>query len=170
MKPQRVVANRKSRSGNTLIEFSLLGIPIILMSVSVVLVSIAMWQFHCLAYASEATATYASTHGATCSQNGNSCSITIGNMATYFASQAIALPQSRVVVNFKDGSGTTTCSPLSSCTGNSRQFPLASYNSVGSDVTVTATYTVMNPIDLLWPVTSVHDFALSATSRQRVLF
>ena len=108
---QRLAGNRKSRSGNTLIEFSLLGIPIVFITMTIVSVSIAMWQFHCLAYASEASAAYASVHGATCAQNGNSCSITIGNMATYFASQAIALPQSQVTVKFKDGSGTTTCNP-----------------------------------------------------------
>lgn len=167
---QRLAGNRKSRSGNTLIEFSLLGIPIVFITMTIVSVSIAMWQFHCLAYASEASAAYASVHGATCAQNGNSCSITIGNMATYFASQAIALPQSQVTVKFKDGSGTTTCNPLNSCTSSSTQFPLASYNSVGTDVTVTATYTLKNPIGMLWPSTSARNFTVGATSRQRILF
>lgn len=165
----RLVRNRKSRSGNALIEFSLLGIPIILTSIAIVFVSIAMWQFHCLSYASESTATYASVHGATCTQNGNSCAITIGNMAAYFATQAIALSQSQVTVNFKDGSGTTTCNPLNSCTSNSQQFPAASYNSVGTDVTVTASYTLTNPLILLWPA-AARTCTVGATSRQRILF
>jgi Flp pilus assembly protein TadG len=167
---QRLIANRKSRRGNTLIEFSLLGIPIMLTTISIVFVSIAMWQFHCLAYASETTASYASVHGATCAKNGNSCAITIANMATYFASQAIALPASQVSVNFTDGSGTKSCNPLSSCSSNQTQFPLPSYNSVGTDVTVTATYSLSNPIEAFWPGNGPHNFSVSATSRQRILF
>jgi Flp pilus assembly protein TadG len=166
----RFSANRKSRSGNVIIEFSLLGIPIILITITIVLVSIGMWQFHCLAYASETTATYASVHGATCAKNGNACTITIGNMATYFASQAIALPQNQVVVSFKDGSGTTTCNPLNTCTSSAAPFPSASYNSVGTDVTVKATYTLKNPIGMFWASTPAQDFTVGATSRQRILF
>jgi Flp pilus assembly protein TadG len=170
MPRQRRLANRKSRRGNTLIEFSLLGIPIMLTTISIVFVSIAMWQFHCLAYASETTAAYASVHGATCAKYGNTCAVTISGMATYFATQAIALPASQVSVNFTDGSGTTSCSPLNSCASNVTQFPSSAYNGVGSDVTVTATYTLSNPIEAFWPGNGPHNFAVSATSRQRIMF
>ncbi len=165
MTPQRPARKRKSTSGNAIIEFSFLAIPITFITITIISTSMAMWQFHCLAYASETTANYASVHGATCAQNGNSCTLTVGNIASYFATQAIALDKSKVNVTFKDGSGTTSCTPLSNCTSSAAQFPASSYNTVGSDLTVTATYTLKNPITIY-----ASDFAVSATSRQRILF
>lgn len=157
--------NRSRQGGNTIIEFSLLAIPILFTTITIISSSIAMWQLHCLAYASEMTANYASLHGATCSQYGNNCTITIGGAASYFAGQALALDQTKVSVSFKDGSGTTVCNPVSTCTSNAAQFPATSYNSIGSDVTVTASYTLKNPITLY-----SRDFTVGATSRQRILF
>jgi Flp pilus assembly protein TadG len=165
MEGRQRIRNRKSQSGNSLIEFSLAAIPILFTTLTIVLTSIAMWQLHCLAYASEMTANYASVHGATCAQNGNNCTVTIGDMAFYFTSNALALNQHNVSVSFKDGSGTTSCNPLISCASNSTQFPASSNNKVGSDVTVSVSYTLMNPIPLY-----AHNFTLSAMSRQRILF
>lgn len=160
------------RAGNALIEFTLLGIPLLFTTTSIVAVSIDMWEYHCLAYASEATARYITMHGATCSQNSNSCTITVGNVATYFKSQALALDPAQVIVNITDGSGTTTCNPANSCTASATRFPNAGYNSIGSDVTVKATYILKNPIAMFWPPNfdPPADFTVGATSRQRILF
>ena len=83
--------------------------------------------------------------------NGNTCTITVGNVATFFSTQAMALDASKVIVKMKDGSGTTTCNPVSSCNSTATQFPSASYNSVGSDITITATYGVKSPLAMFWP-------------------
>jgi Flp pilus assembly protein TadG len=165
-------AGERARRGNALIEFTLLGIPIIFISLSIVSVSLDMWQFHSLAYSTEMTARYATVHGATCTANTNSCTITIGNMATYYASQALALDPAQVIVNFTDGSGTTTCNPVNSCNSNATQFPKAAYNSIGMDVKVVATYTLKNPFAMFWPPNSdpASAFSVSATSRQRIGF
>jgi Flp pilus assembly protein TadG len=164
---------RKPRLGNALIEFTLIGIPIIFITLSIVGVSLDMWEYHNLAYASEMTARYVTVHGATCSANGNSCTITVAKVASYFATQAMALDAAKVIVKMTDGSGTTTCSPVSSCYSfTSTQFPNASYNSVGSDVRITATYVLRNPLMLYWPPDVDPDgtFTVGATSRQPILF
>jgi len=163
--------NRR-RSGQSLVEFTLMGIPMVFVTISVVYMSIGMWQFHSLAYASDMTARYVSVHGATCGQSGNTCTITVGNVANFFATQAMALDTSKVIVKLKDGSGTTTCSAVSSCNSTSTQFPNASYNSVGSDITITATYGVKSPLAMFWPpdVDWAHDYTLGAQSRQRIMF
>lgn len=163
---------KRLRSGNSQLEFVLLGIPLLMITISVVEVSLAMWIFHNLAYATDATARYITMHGATCAQNGNTCTVTVGNVVTYFNNQALALDPAQVTVTLTDGSGTTTCYPASSYTSTSTQFPSASYNSLGSDVTVKATYTLHNPITLFWPpyTTSASSVVVAATSRQRVVF
>ncbi len=145
----------------------------VFVTISVVYVSLAMWQFHSLAYASEMTARYVSVHGATCAANGNTCTITVGNVATFFTSQAMALDASKVIVKMKDSSGTTTtCNPVNSCNSTSTQFPAASSNSVGSDITITATYGVKSPLAMFWPpdIDWAHDYTLGAQSRQRIMF
>lgn len=161
-----------SRRGSALIEFTLLGIPILFTAISIVAVSIDMWEFHSLAYSTEATARYATTHGATCTANSNSCTITIGTLATFYSSQAIALDPAQVIVKFTDSSGTVTCNPVNTCYSNSTQFPAALYNSIGMDVKVTATYILKNPVTMFWPPNAdpANDFTVGATSRQRILF
>ena len=141
-------------------------------TISVVEVSIDMWQYQSLAYATEMTARYASMHGATCSQNGNTCTITVGNVATFFASQAMSLNTGSVSVTLTDGGGSTTCNPVNTCNSTSTQFPSSSHNSVGSDVTITATYTLKNPFAMYWPPNSdwAHDYLTGAKSRQRIMF
>ena len=162
----------RHRRGNALIEFTLLGVPLLFITISIVAVSIDMWEFHNLAYSVEQTARYVTVHGATCTQNTNSCTITVGNVATYFKTQALALDPTQVIVTITDGSGTTTCNPVNSCTGSATQFPNPANNSVGSDVTIKATYILKNPVVLFWPpdIDSPSDFTVGATSRQRIIF
>ena len=168
--------NRRNRGqrGNAMIEFTLLGIPTVFILVSIISVSIDMWEYQNLAWATDQTARYATMHGVTCTENGNSCTIKIQNLANYFISTASALNSGSVSVSFTDGSGiATACNPVSSCTSNATTFPGSSYNSVGSDVKVAATYNLSNPIALFWPgggSVSASNFTVGATSRQRIEF
>ena len=161
-----------NRRGDTLIEFTLVGIPLIFVAISLVTVSVDMWQFHDLPYSVDMTARYVTSHGQGCSQNGNTCMVTIGNIASYFASQSIALDPSLVNVTLTDGSGSTNCDPLNSCLSNASTFPNTNYNSPGQDITIHATYTLRNPIAMFWPPDrdSGHDFTVGATSRQGIVF
>jgi Flp pilus assembly protein TadG len=161
--------NLGNRRGDALIEFTLLGIPVIFVTISLVTVSLDMWQFHELPYAVEMTARYAATHGQGCA---STCSVSIGNLATYFQSQNIALLPSQVNVTLTDGGGSTSCSPLTNCSSNATVFPRAANNAPGSDITVYATYVLKNPIAMFWPPNEdgSRDFTVSATSRQRITY
>lgn len=161
-----------SKRGSALIEFSMLGIPILFVSISIFHISVGMWQFQTLEYAATATARYVSLHGATCASNGNACTITVGNIASYFLAQAIALDGASATLTLTDGSGSTVCNPVNSCTSNSTQFPNSSYNTVGLDITVKATSRLTNPLIMYWPPNSFADgdFTLGAVSSQRIAF
>jgi hypothetical protein len=161
-----------NRRGDALIEFTLLGIPVLFVTISLITVSLDMWEFHELPYAVEMTARYAATHGQGCAQNGNTCTLTMANMVSFFESQNISLDPGQVSVTFTDGSGPTSCSPLNTCASSSSQFPNASDNAEGSDITIAATYTLKNPIVMFWPPNRdpAHDFTVGATSRQRIIF
>jgi Flp pilus assembly protein TadG len=177
MKANQPSVPKRRRRGSTLVEFTLLGIPAIFLCVSVVSVSIDMWQFFTLSYAVEQTARYTALHGSTCSLSPNSCTITRANVATYFEGQAIALAAASTTMILNDGSGAITCNPVSSCPSSSSTFPSSGNNTPGTNnVTVTASYALINPIVMLWPGAAGgsgvkgSSFTVKATSTQEVLF
>lgn len=163
---------RRLRRGNALVEFSLMGIPIIFITISIVSISLDMWAFFTLAYSTEATARYASVHGATCTLNTNTCTIRISDVTAFFESHSQALDPGKVTVKLIDGSGTTTCNPVTSCDSSTAQFPNSSYNAIGSDLKITATYSLDSPIAMFWPASSEasSSYRVGATSRQRIIF
>ena len=55
---ERILLRRQRRRGSALLEFTLVGIPILFLSTSVISASLDMWQFHNLAYGTQMTARY----------------------------------------------------------------------------------------------------------------
>lgn len=162
---------RRGRRGATLVEFTLLGIPALFLCLSIVMTSIDMWQFFMLNYAVSETARYASMHGASCSVSPNSCTIKQSDVATYFENAAFALTPASTTLKLTDPSGTTTC-VATSCSTTS-QFPAAGSNAVGSSITISATYTLINPIFMYWPgagSVAAHNVTVSSSSSQEILF
>ena len=78
--------NQRKRLGQTLVEFTFVGIPIIFILISIFEVSRGMWIYHTLAYAAKVGARYASVHGINCIgntvntslQNPNNCAVNLG--------------------------------------------------------------------------------------------
>ena len=169
------VGNARRRRGSTLVEFTMLGIPVIFLFTSVMTASVDMWQFFTLSYAVAQTARAAALHGISCTQNSNACQITRANLATFFQSEAIALDTASTTMVLNDGSGAITCNPVTSCPSSSLVFPSSGHNSVGTNsVTVSATYALTNPIFMFWPGSTggvaSHSFTVGATSTQQILF
>ena len=164
---------QNKRRGSALLEFTLVGIPMIFISTSIMSTSLDMWQFHNLAYGTQMTARYVAMHGRSCAQNGNTCTVTVASIAAYFQRQALALDSSKLNVKLQSLSETINCNPLNTCSSNTAVFPNSADNGVKFSVIVTGTYPVTNPIALFWPgVGSVRasTFNLSATSRQMIIF
>src|SRR5438067_11232185 len=87
-----------STRGFALIEFTLIALPVIFLTISIVEASLAMWQYHSMDYAVELAARYVTLHGRGCTQNGNTCGITVGTVAKIIANQAPALDSSKLNV------------------------------------------------------------------------
>lgn len=71
---------KQREKGGVLIEFTFVGIPLMLAFMSLIEICIAMWSYHTLAYAVRKGARYASTKGQGCTYTGNSCSVTAANI------------------------------------------------------------------------------------------
>jgi Flp pilus assembly protein TadG len=165
---------RNRRRGSAFLEFTLLGIPMIFLFTSAISCAIDMWQFYTLSYAVEATARYASMHGATCASP-NTCTITVGNVMTFFKGQAYALDPAKTTLVLTDASGSTTGSHVSDYLSNGTQFPAATANAnkVNKSITLKASYTLVSPIAMFWPGGSGNragTFTVAATSIQRIAF
>jgi Flp pilus assembly protein TadG len=169
------VTRTKRRRGFAMVEFTMLTIPIVFLTITIVNTGIAMWQFHSMVYSIETAARYAITHGRGCTQNGNSCAITLGNVATVIKNQAPGLDSSKFNVTLTTGNGSTVtnCNPLNTCLSSTAQFPSSTDNGVNLDVKLVGTCPVANPLTLFWPGSggiSGGTFNLRATSRQRIIF
>jgi Flp pilus assembly protein TadG len=163
----------KKKSGFALIEFTLIAFPIIFLTISIIECSIAMWQFHSMAFAVETTTRYVVTHGRGCTKNGNSCAITLGNVTTVMSRQAPGLDPSKLNLKLTANTDVTTCNPINTCFSSTAQFPNSTDNGLNSDITLVASYPFSNPMPLLWPgsgATSIGSFTLAATSMQRIVF
>lgn len=163
----------RRRLGSVMLEFALMGVPTIFLTVSVAEASLAMWQYHTLEECAAAGARYVITHGSDCA---GSCTVTVGDVISKIVTTGIGLDSTKLSVKLVSAStspGGTTYNPAANYLTSSTTFPPSSDAAVGDDITVTVTYTVSNPFAMVWPgggTISGSDFTLGATSRQRIVF
>lgn len=61
-----------------MLEFTLVGIPIMFVLISIFEISRGMWVYETMAYSVKQGVRYAASHGYNCTQNGNGCTINMG--------------------------------------------------------------------------------------------
>jgi hypothetical protein len=168
-------ASRRARQrGSSLLEFTLAGIPLIFVMISVVETSRGMWNYVTLARAVNETTRFVSLRGSSCSNGTNSCSVTVGTVASRLASEAIGIPPAELSATLvTDGGAVTTCQPITSCTSNTTTWPPSSDNATGKKVTINVWYNFQSALSMFWPGAGSVQFGavtLPAASTQRILF
>jgi Flp pilus assembly protein TadG len=162
------------RRGSTLVEFTLIGIPLIFVLVSTFEMARGMWNYQTLAYAVRAGSRYAAMHGNGCSGSGNTCGITVSNVASAISTAAVGLPAANFnVVLSSATAASVTCAPLSSCSSNATAWPPTGDNMPGMDIRISATYTFRSALAMLWPgagKVSFGTFTFVAYTRQPMQF
>ena len=165
---------RRERGASTL-EFTLVGIPLIFGLISTVEMARGMWIYQTQTYAVHQGVRYAVVHGYDCTQNGNTCTMTVGNIANVLANAGVGLVTSQwdVTLVSASGSNNVTCNPLSSCLSNNTVWPPSPDNTVGSSVGINATYPFASGISMFYPGTKPILFGtvnLPAYSKQVIQF
>lgn len=166
------VRNRRRR-GSAILEFALVGIPLIFVLASVFTMSFAMWNYHTLARAIQEAARNAALRGNGCLVGGNSCSITVDGISHGIAATAIGLAPANLNVDLTSSSGTVQCHPIASCYGNTSVWPPSDGGSVGSPITVSGAYAFPGTAILFWPgvgSSASTPGVLTASSRRPILF
>jgi hypothetical protein len=159
-----------------MVEFCLAGIASVTMLISTVSLCFAMWNYHTLAFAIHEATRYAAVRGKGCTYPGNTCSVTVDNIAHKIATNAIGVPPGSVNVTLTTDSGAaTSCNPLNSCYGNATVWPPGSNsdNRIGKNITISAKYHVQTPLVFFWPGAGSQGFRaiwFPASSTQKVLF
>jgi Flp pilus assembly protein TadG len=166
----------RNRRGVAIVEFTLAGIALIFLTICTFHLSMAMWNYHTLTSAVHEVTRYTSVKGVNCTKPGNTCSVSVGTIATKISKLAGSLQASNLSVTLTTDSGAQTpCSPLSTCLTSNTVWPPAtnSDNAVGKKITITAKYRYYSPMLFFWPGEGTQRFGkiwLPAQSTQTILF
>ena len=152
----------KRRRGQSLLEFTLVGIPIMFVLLSIFEISRGMWVYHTLAYSVRTGVRYAIVHGVNCVSNppsvNNNCAKTITNIAQVIQDAGVGLDtgDSKTLLTFTDGAGIqTTCflgGATNPCSGKATTWPPGpGGNSVGQRIQIDIVTPFRSAIALFWP-------------------
>jgi len=156
-----------------MIEFAAAGIPIILVMVSIIEMGLTMWTYETLAFAVREGARYAATKGQGCSYSGNSCGVTVANIAQKIAAAGIGLAPGTLNITLTSAAGSIACNPLNSCYSNNTFFPPSSSNSenkLSNPITVTGSYPATVSFAPIVGSVKTYSGTLQASSQQIIQF
>src|ERR1051325_8084823 len=146
--------NRRTQaSGNCLLEFTLVGIPLIFVLITTFEMSRGMWTYQTLAYAVKGGVRYAVVHGQNCSKSPNACTVTISQIASTIRSVGAGLPADSVTLTFTDANSSATTCLLSDCIANYNlaAWPPASANAPGQDIRISGSFEFRSAMLMFWP-------------------
>jgi len=157
-----------------MLEFTLVGIPLIFLLISTFEMSRGMWNYQNLAYAVRAGTRYAATHGVGCTTGSNTCSVTVANVASAVSTAAVGLPAANFNITLSSATAAAVnCNPVSACSSNSNAWPPSPDNTTGKLINVSANYTFRSALSMLWPgagKVSFATFTFVAYSQQPMLY
>ncbi len=184
----------KHRRGNTLIEFTLVGIPMIFVLISIFEIARGIWIYHTMAYAIKEGVRYAVVHGNNCVYDPNNCARTVAEVAQHIQDAGVGLVPSELQLRFQSvtrsipsSSGfasleslknhpTTECWPTY-CKGYIDPQGALAFDggaTPGADLTITGVYPFRSALAMFWPGAGrgmqFGTFMLPATSTERIQF
>jgi Flp pilus assembly protein TadG len=157
----------KATSGSSVLEFTLSSIPLIFVIVSVVQMSVGMWNYHTLNEAVKVTTRTAAVRGVDCASLG--CAMTVGEIAQMLTTKGIGLLSNSLNVTLTDANGAINCDPVSNCTNSTTTWPRSGGNATGQVIAISATYPFNTAISMFVPGKGGASFApltFSAISQQ----
>ena len=164
----------RKRAGVAAIEFALVGIPVIFLLISVFEISRGMWIYHTMAYAVKEGTRYSSVHGWGCTTSGNTCSVTVANIAQKISDSAPGLLPTQLTLTFTSSGGTITCVVSPACLANTNTWPPAGANAAGSDISISGTIPFQSALAMFWPGAgsgvSFGTFQFPASSTESITF
>jgi Flp pilus assembly protein TadG len=171
-------AQRRAGSrGNAVVEFTLLGIPLICVLISTFEMARGMWNYHTLAFAVKEGVRYAVVHGQDCTMPPNACAATISRIGKVIKYAGTGIPAGSVTLTFTDANGTATTCALNDCIAayDADAWPPPTANAPGQKLKISGSYQFSSAIVMVWPgaqqsVNPPGVINLSATSSESVQY
>jgi Flp pilus assembly protein TadG len=168
----------QARGGNTVVEFTLVGIPLIFVLFSTFEMARGMWSYHTLAHTVKEGTRWAVVHGSDCQDTARYCTktYTLNDLGTVMASTGVGLDPAKVNVKLTVAGSLLSSTTLDKWIGNTTPWAGAPSLAVPGpgDVLISATYEFRSPIAMFWPGAGrgmqFGIFSLPAQSRERVQF
>ena len=162
MKPRK-----SSRTfGQSMIEFTFVGIPLILVLISIFEISRGMWMYHTLAYSVKAGVRYASVHGFNCAKAPNACTVNMGpssmvasdctktpalpTVATVIWCTSVGLDPTATTLIFTDSNGSTSCL-MNACPPTNFPSTGSAANLIGTPITIQIQTPFKSALAMFWP-------------------
>ncbi|HEV2198379.1 MAG TPA: TadE/TadG family type IV pilus assembly protein [Bryobacteraceae bacterium] len=178
---------RRARKGQSLIEFTFVGIPIIFVLISIFEISRGMWIYHTLAYSVKVGVRSAVVHGINCvpaaTNNQDNCQVTMGQITQTIRNAAVGLDPAQTELTFIPGAGgaasTGPCQldgTSAACTGNWPFYDSTggtNQDAIGQPLTIQIRTPFHSAIAMFWPgakTTQFGSFTLGATSTDYIQF
>jgi len=160
--------------GNSLLEFTLVGIPMIFLPISTFEMARGMWIYHTLVNSVKVGARYASVHGRLCATAPNICTVTVSQVAAQVQNGGIGLDPTQLSLTFTtQGVAPASCF-LSNCLSNSSGCPDPAGHSIGNTFEIDANYPFTSMIGMFWPgsfsLGTMGTINLPASSKVRIQF
>jgi Flp pilus assembly protein TadG len=165
-----------------MVEFTLVGIPLIFMMISIFEIARGMWIYETLAHTVREGTRYAVVHGNTCTFAPHTCVATLGSLTTYMRNIGAGLVPDDLTITIASSTRTYGPVKLSTLLTNTTPFPSFAVGTKPVDgggeteqpITITATYPFRSAICMFWPGaggTGVFSaINLPATSRAYIQF
>ena len=183
---RRPRSSRSRRRGQAILEFTLVGIPMIFVLISIFEISRGMWVYHTLAYSVKEGVRYAIVHGENCTKNGNTCPTSIATIAQKIRDAGVGLDigNNKTSLTFKSGgvgnppvfTDSTTCflgGATNPCSALGANWPAFGPNQVGQAIEIYIVTPFNSAITLFWPGAqpiTFGKFNLPASSTERIQF
>lgn len=181
-------SRRFSRKGSALIEFTLVGIPLIFVLISIFEMARGMWLYHTLAAAVKEGTRFAIVHGNDCNIAPSNCAVRIRDIAERIRFHAVGFAPTDIQnVVFRSTTRRIPPDPeggrpLEECLNDNTYFPAgppggtedAGGNRLGSWVEISAKYPFQSAIAMFWPGAgsgmTFPTFRLPASSREVIQY
>ena len=175
---------RAGRRGNTVIEFTLVGIPVMFAIISIFEMSRGMWLYHTLAASVREGTRFAIVHGNDCNIYPSNCAVRVRDISQRIRDYAVGLPPSEIRnVRFSTASRTLAeYASLEACLADDTYFPAAAPGG-GEDpggerlmsyVEISAVYPFRSAIAMFWPGAgrgqNFGTFLLPASSKEYIQY
>jgi len=162
---------RRSERGSAIVEFTLSTVPILFVTVSLIQMSLGMWNYHTIAETVKAVTRTTSVRGAGCASL--ACAMNVGQITQLIATKGIGLTTSSLNVTLTDNNGAISCNPVTTCYTSTTVWPRSGANSLNQLVSISATYSFSSAIAMFVPSKGSTRFGtvtLGAISQQVIDF